>query len=143
MKKLISVILVFGMLNVTFTGCKSSKLLSIDEASQKQHRYKYLILHDQKKNYILNNYEFTDTKLKGELTKISKKGGYNIHVYTSLSFEFEVVKNSSQYFEMDKSNISKITYTKNNTGATILLIAGGLVGIFIVAVVHDLNVNGL
>ena len=146
MKKLISVICIFGILNLTFTGCTYSKLLSIDEASQQQNKSKYLILHDLKKTYLLNSYEFTDTKLKGELTAYSKKGGGNVHVYTQLNFDIQVVKNSSQYFEMDKSNISKIAFIKNNTEATVLLIVGvvaGLLGIIVVAGVSDINKNGI
>lgn len=47
---------------------------------------------------------------------------------------------------MDKSNISKIAYIKNNPGNTILLVLGGLLGLFgiIVAVaVIDMNANGI
>jgi hypothetical protein len=146
MKKLTSVILVFGILNITFSGCTSSKLISVEEASQQQHNSEYLILHDLKKTYVLNNYEFTETKLKGELTAYSKKGGNKVHVYTPLSFDIQVVKDSSQYFEMDKLNISKIAFIKNKTDATILLIIGvvaGLLGIVFTAVLVDINTNGL
>jgi hypothetical protein len=146
MKKLFSIILAFSMLNLTFSGCTSSKLLSIEEASQQQHKSEYLILHDFKKTYILNNYEFTETKLKGELTAYSKKGGGNVHVYTPFNFDIQVVKNSSQYFEMNRTGISKIAYIQNNTGVTVLLIIGvvaGLLGIIIVAFAIDANANGL
>jgi len=133
MKKLISVILVFGILNITFSGCTSTKLFSIDEASQMQQSKKSLILHDQSRTFMLNNYEFTDNQLKGELTKLSKKGGNNIHVYTPLNFDVKVDENSIIDFELNKSEISKITYTKNKTGATVLLVVGGLLAIIIVA----------
>jgi len=146
MKNFISIVLVFGMLNVTFSGCTSSKLLSIEEVSQQQNKSQYLILHDFKKTYILNNYEFTETKLKGELTAYSKKRGENLHVYTQFNFDIQVIKNSSQYFEMDKSNISKIALIKSKTDETVLLIVGvvaALLGIIVVAAVVDMNKNGL
>jgi hypothetical protein len=146
MKKTISVFLAFGLLNLSFSRCTSSKLLTIDEVYQQQHKSQYLILHDFKKTYILNNYEFTETKLKGELTAYSKKGGGNVHVYTPFNFDIQVVENTSQYFEMDKSNISKIAFIQNKTDATVLLIVGvvvGLLGIIIVAVVSDINRNGI
>ena len=146
MKKLISIILVFGILNISFPGCTSSKLLSVEEASQMQQSKKYLILHDQSKTYRLDDYEFTNTKLKGELTMYSKKSGNNIHVYTPLNFQLLVSENKSQYFEMDRSNIDKMIYLKNKTDATVLLIVGGLlglVGIIVAAVAIDMNTNGI
>jgi len=139
MKKLISVILVFGILNISFSRCTSSKLLSVEEASQLQPDKKYLILHDLHWEYTLNNYEFTDNKLKGELTKLSKIYGYNVHVYTPHNFNVKVDKNSSLYVELDKSEISKITYTKIKTGSTILLAAGGILGIMFIIAVNSLD----
>jgi len=139
MKKLISIILVFGILNITFSGCTSSKLLSIDEMFKLKSKNEYLVLHDQKTTYILNNYEFTDTKLKGELTAYSKKSGQNVHVYTPLNFDVKVDENSRIDFELNKSDISKITYIENKTGATVLLVVGGLVGILIVAGAISVN----
>jgi len=139
MKKLISIILVFGILNITFSGCTSSKLLSIDEMFKLKSKNEYLVLHDQKTTYILNNYEFTDTKLKGELTTYSKKSGQNVHVYTPLNFDVKVDENSRIDFELNKSDISKITYIENKTGATVLLVVGGLVGIIIIAGAISVN----
>jgi len=139
MKKLISVFLVLGILNITFSGCTSSKLLSVEEASQIQPDKKYLILHDLHREYTLNNYEFADNKLKGELTRLSKIHGYNIHVYTSHNFDVKVDKNSSLYVELDRSEISKITYTKIKTGSTILLATGGILGIMFIIAVNSLD----
>jgi hypothetical protein len=141
MKKLISVILVFSILNITFSGCTSSKLISVEEASQMQNSNKYLILHDQLRTFRLNNYELTDNKLKGELTKLTKKSGNNVHVYTPLNFDVKVDEKSNISIELNKTEISKITYVKNKTGATVLLVVGGLLGIIIVA--GALSVNNM
>lgn len=136
MKKIISIILVFAFFNITFSGCMSSKLLSIEEVSQKQHSNEFLILHVQKRIFLLKNFEFTDTKLKGELTKYSKKRGYNVHVYTPVDIHIKAVENSSQYFEMEKSDISKISYLKfNYAGTTVLFVAGTIGLIYLVALV--------
>lgn len=146
MKKLISIILVFGILNITFSGCTSSKLLSVEETSQMQPDKKYLILHNQTKTYMLYNYEFTDTKLKGELTSFSKRSGNNINVYTPLNFELKADEKTSQFFEMDKLSINKIAYIKNEPVNTVLLVFGGLLGLFgiiVAGVVIDMNTNGI
>lgn len=144
MKRLISIILVFGILNITFSGCTSSKLLSVEEASQMQNNKKSLILHIQNKTYKLNDYEFTDTKLKGELNLYQNKAGNYIHAYTQINFNSNITQNGSQYFEMDKSDINKITVVKIKTGSTIFVALGGLFGIVVIAgaiAVNNMHVN--
>lgn len=119
MKKLISILSVFCILNASFISCKTSSLISIDEASAKAGEEKSLILHTPIKNYTLDNYEFKDDKLIGELKKKGKHKGYTVHVYTDVNHDVILKPGELQHVEISVTQIQKITYTKKTPGKAI------------------------
>ena len=142
MKKLTAYILIFCVLNISFIGCATSKLVSIEEVNEMAN-HKYLIIHTPKKKYKLVDYAFSDHKLEGKLEILTKYKGFNIHVYTLRNFPIKLDKNSSEYVELLEPEISKITYKKEKVGMSILLAAGGILGIVFLIGIIDIAVNGI
>lgn len=132
MKKIASIFLAMLILNASFISCKSSKMLSIDEASEMKEKEKYLVLHTQKKTFSLHNYNFSDDKLTGDLQVKKSSKGYIVHVYSDISHDIAVEELQSAYLELPYSGINRIVYMKKEPGKTALLTGGIIGGIFLI-----------
>lgn len=124
MKKIALFLSVLCILNASLVGCKTHKMLSVNEASEIKNVKNSLYLHTPSKTFKLVNYKFSDTMLLGELMKNTKIKGYVIHVHTKQNFHLELDEHTGHYCEIPMSNIEKITYSKVSTGKTVLFVAG-------------------
>ena len=124
MKKIATFFFAICILNASFVGCKTHKMLSVNEASEMKYVNNSLLLHTPSKTYKLDNYKFSDTMLLGELMKKIKIKGYVIHVHTKQYFYLELDEHTGHYCEIPISNIEKITYSKVSTGKTVMFVAG-------------------
>ncbi len=134
MKKVVSILLCYCILMLP-TGCRSSKLLSKDEATTMGKGQKYLVLHTTKERFKIYNYKFTNDSIKGDLRKFSGNIKNTINVYTDFIFDIKLDNVSSQYIKLARSDIRKMTYVKFSAGNTILAVLGGVGIIAIIAVI--------
>ena len=124
---------------IFLSSCKTSKMLSIDEATEMEEE-KVLLLHTPTKVYNLRDFKFLEDKLIGQLKHKTKQKGYTIHVYTNLNYEFND-KYHSKNLELSISHIKKLTYSKAAPGKTALLGSS----IFIAAIwifMASINISG-
>lgn len=127
MKNSLCIILILCISSTYFIGCKTGKHISAQETIALNKEHDYLILHTKRNKYILDNYEFTESKLKGKLNAYSKENGPQIHVYTSISDELINISNLPKDFEIYESDINKITLSKVNIPLTTLIAVGGII----------------
>ena len=127
MKNSLCIILILCISSTYFIGCKTGKHISAQETIALNNEHNYLILHDRSNKYKLYQYEFTESKLKGKLYAYSKENGPQIHVYTSISDELINNGNLPKDFEINESDINKITLSKVNMPLTTLTAVGGII----------------
>ena len=142
MRKSCALILLFCILNLTFSSCGTSRLTSLEEAKEQTIDNNYLILHTPVEKYKLTDYVFEEDRLKGNVERISKYRGFNIHVYTRYLSIRNIDKNSGMYLEIEKSKIKKIIYKKERLGLKILAVTGGIFGAIVVFSAIDFYTNG-
>lgn len=122
------------------TGCRSSKLLTAEEAATMERTKDFLVLHTPTRDYKIYNYKFTNDSIIGDL-RIHSPGEMNIiNIYTEMIFNMKLDRNSSKYFRLSKSDIKKITYKKFCLETTILTSLGG---IGIVAIIAAIITNSM
>lgn len=131
MKKFISILLCYCILMLP-TGCRSSKLLTSDEAETKKGTQNYLILHTPNRDYKIFNYKFAKDSIEGDLRIFSPGKSKTINLYTKMIFNIKLDRNSSEFVRISKSDITKITYKEFSAGNTIIAVVGVL-GILVVA----------
>lgn len=134
MKKFVSILLCYCILMLP-TGCRSSKLLTTDEAATMKEAQNYLVLHTPLRNYKIYNYKFTNDSIEGDLRAISPSKSKTINLYTEFNFDINLNRNSSKFVRLSKSDITKITYKEFSTEKTILAVVGGLGILVILAVI--------
>jgi len=130
MKKFVSILLCYCILMLP-TGCRSSKLLTTDEAATMKETQNYLVLHTPLRNYKIYNYKFTNDSIEGNLRVISPSKSKTINVYIKFNFDVNLKSNSSEFVRISKSDITKITYRKFSAEKTIIAAVGGL-GILVI-----------
>ena len=131
MKKFISIFLCSCILMLP-TGCRSSKLLTSEEAETMKEAQNYLVLHTPNRNYKIFNYKFTKDSIEGDLRVISPSKSKTINLYTKMIFNIKLNRNTSEFMRLSKSDITKITYKEFSAGNTIIAVVGVL-GILVVA----------
>ncbi len=148
MKKFVSILLCYCILMLP-TGCRSSKLLTTDQAETMKGTQNYLVLHTPLRNYKIYNYKFTKDSIEGDLRIISPSKSKTINLYTELNFEIRLNSNSTEFVRLSKSDITKVTYKKFSTKKTILVVIGGLGILAILAAIvansmtFDIDLSGL
>jgi hypothetical protein len=140
MKKSISILLCYCILALS-TGCQTTRLLSIDEASAMNADKKYIVLHTPQSTYKLVNYKFTDDSVEGDLMNFSGKNAYAINIYIALLLEVKLDVNELKYIKLQKSVIQRITYTKDSPGKTVISVLGIMGVIWIIANNMTFNVG--
>lgn len=148
MKKFVSILLCYCILMLP-TGCRSSKLLTTDQAETMKGTQNYLVLHTPLRNYKIYNYKFTKDSIEGDLRIISPSKSKTINLYTELNFEIRLNSNSTEFVRLSKSDITKVTYKKFSIKKTILVVIGGLGILAILAAIvansmtFDIDLSGL
>ena len=131
MKKSISILIAICVLCASFNRCTSGKYISSSGVNELDNTQDYLVLHTKEEKYKLCQYQFTESKLKGVLKKYTKDEGVKLHVYTSLSYNKMNGDISVGDFELNRSDISKIMFKKKDVLLTSIVIAGGIVVLFL------------
>ncbi len=104
------------------SGCQTTRLLSIDEASNMSADKKYIILQTPQRTYKLVNYKFTDEYVEGDLMQFSGKNTNAINIYTALLLDVKLDVDEIKFIKLQKSAIQKIDYTKESSGKTVITI---------------------
>ena len=131
MKRIISILLASCILMLP-TGCSTSKLLSMEEASLVKNN-KYLLLHTPTKTYNLYNYKFSENTLEGNLAAFSKNSKARINVYTDQIFDLKPTPNNKQFISLNVINIQSIKYFKSNTAKMSFITIASVVSAYILA----------
>jgi len=131
MKKIISILLAYCILLLP-TGCSTSKLLSMKEASLVKNK-KYLVLHTPTKTYNLYNYNFSENSLDGSLAAFSKDKKARIHVYTNQIFDLKPTLEYDQFISLKDVNIQSINYSKPRGEKAFIITIASVVSFFILA----------
>ena len=148
MKKFVSILLCYCILMLP-TGCRSSKLLTTDQAETVKGAQNYLVLHTPLRNYKIYNYKFTKDSIEGDLRIISTSKSKTINLYTELNFDIKLSSNSTEFVRLSKSDITKVMYTKFSAKNTTLAVIGGLGILAILAAIvansmtFNLDLSGL
>lgn len=119
MKKLMNSFILFYIINL-FSGCDTTKWLSINEASVfKDDKRDFLIVYVQDKQFLMNNYKFQDGYLEGDLY-ISKSRYFNgVTVFTDLDLSMFYRDSFPKFFRIPYETIIKINYVKTDALKTI------------------------
>ena len=140
MKKSITILIAVCLLCANFSGCTSSKHITFNDLDELSNTGDYLVLHTEEKKYKLYRYQFTESKLKGDLQKYTKVKGAKLHVYTSVSDDLMKGDIPIIDFEISDSDITKIKFKKVNIFLTSTVVAGGIVVLFLL--LGNLQVTG-
>lgn len=143
MKRIISLLIVFCLLNFSF-GCSSTKVYTIKDLRRNIKSNSYLILHTPSTKYKLTNYKFEDEKLVGDLMKFKSKNGTYYHVYTAADFWGELNENASFNIQLPADHISEIKQRTTNSVRTGFIVLGIALVIFggIAAIsVQNMDIN--
>ena len=131
MKRIISILLAYCIL-ILPTGCSTSKLLSMEEASFVKNK-KYLVLHTPTKTYTLYNYKFSENTLEGNLAAFSNNSKAKINVYTDQIFDLKPTVNNKQFISLNVINIQSIKYFKSKAAKMSFITIASVVSAYILA----------
>lgn len=131
MKKIISILLAYCILLLP-TGCSTSKLLSMKEASSIKKK-KFLVIQTPVKTYNMYNYNFTEDRLEGSLVGFSKDNKARIHVYTNKIFDLKPTLDYNQFVTINEINIQSINYFQPKSKKTAIITIASVVSFYILA----------
>lgn len=119
------------------TGCTTSKLISMKEASSLKSK-KFLVLHTPIKTYHLYNYRFTNNTLEGSLATFQKNYTARINVYTDVIINMKSSQDLNQFITIKEQNILSINYSKPKAEKmAIITIASVICFYLLVSLLYD------
>jgi len=142
MKKVISILLCYCIL-ILPAGCRSSRLLTTDEAETMKGAQNYLLIHTPTRTFKIYNYKFINDSIEGDLLINSPTNAHTISLYTNLNLDIKTNIRSSKFIRLSKSDITKITYSEFSIENTLLLTVGifGILAILAVIVGNSMSFN--